>query len=111
MNQKTVKVAGQVSVIIFIIGLLVISPPLRFALFVIASLCAAVPAIFTSGKWRIAGIVIGIAALALALIEFPDARSHIEQYRQRPKPQTATGFLRGAACIHETGKDRRCIKG
>lgn len=94
MNPKTVKTAGQVSGIVFIIGLLVMSPPLRLSLFVLAALCAVVPAIFASGKWRMAGIAIGIAALLLAVIEFPDASSHMQQYRQRAKPHATTGLIR-----------------
>lgn len=94
MNQKTVKTAGQVSVIVFIIGLLAMSPPLRLALFVLAALCAAVPSVFAAGKWRIACIAIGIIAIVLATIEFPDANAHMQRYRQRAKPSAVpTGYL------------------
>lgn len=89
MNQKTVKTAGQFSVIVLILGLLVMSPPFRFSLFVLAAFCAAIPSVFTSGKWRGAGIVIVIAALALAAVEYPAASSHMQHYRQRAKPKPA----------------------
>jgi hypothetical protein len=93
MNQKTVKTAGQISVIVFVIGLLVMSPPLRLALFVLATLCAVVPSVFAVGRWRIAGIAIGIAALVLAFVEYPDASAHMQQYRHRAKPQGAPTSL------------------
>ena len=93
MNPKTVKTAGQAAVILVIIGLLAASPPLRFGLFALAAFCAVFPAVFASGKWHIAGAAIGIAALVLAAVEFPEASSHMQKYRQRAKPQAAAVYL------------------
>lgn len=93
MNQKTVKTAGQVSVIVLIIALMLMSPPLRLGLFILAALCAAVCAVFAVGKWRIAGIVLVLAALALAVAEYPAATSDMQDYRQRAKPKAAPTSL------------------
>lgn len=105
MNPKTVKTAGQAAVILLVIGLLAASPPLRFGLFALAAFCAFFPAVFTAGKWRIAGVAIGIVALVLAAVEFPEASAHMQKYRQRAKPQAAVTRLvqkQPSACVATT---------
>ena len=86
MNQRTVRTAGQASVILFIVGLLVMAPPLRFALFMIAAFCAIFPAVFSSMKWRIIGVMIVIIALIFSFLEWPDAKRHMKNYRERSGP-------------------------
>jgi len=98
MNQKTVKTAGQVSIIVLVIGLMLMSPPLRLGLFILAVLCAAVPAVFAVGKWRIAGIILVLAALAFAIAEYPAATSDMQNYHQRAKPKAAPASLIPRPC-------------
>jgi hypothetical protein len=59
------------------------SPPLRFSLFVFAAMSAAFPAVFGSMKWRIAGGVIIIAVVIFAIGEWPSASDHMRHYRER----------------------------
>jgi hypothetical protein len=83
LKQATVRTAGQASLILFVIGLLIMSPPLRFSLFALAALCAFLPAVRGPVKWRITGIIIVIVAVIFAFNEWPAASGHMKHYRER----------------------------
>jgi hypothetical protein len=85
VNPKTVRTLGQLSIILLVIAVLVMSPPLRLLFFVLAGLCALATALFSSGKWRVVGVLMIILTFAMAADEFPDASKHMQDYLDRGK--------------------------
>ncbi|MFC1678919.1 hypothetical protein ACFL2T_01770 [Elusimicrobiota bacterium] len=90
MNPKSTSSLVWLSMILLLIGAMAMNPGLRFILFVLAAISAAIPAILARSRWRIAGFVTLVVAVVLAGISYPAFDRHMKQYRERAKRQVAS---------------------
>ena len=67
------------------IGLLMMSPAGSFAVFVLAALFGAAPALFGTKKIRIAAIILLLAAIILAASQYPEFQNERDAVRKRSK--------------------------
>lgn len=67
-------------------GMLVMSPSAAFIGYGLATLLAAVPAIFGTGKFRIVAAVLLLCSAGLAVRQYPAFQKEQEQIRLRARP-------------------------
>jgi hypothetical protein len=73
------------ALILLILGLLMMSPAGSFAVFILAALFAAAPALFGTKKIRLAAIVLLIAAIILAASQYPGFKNERHSMEKRAK--------------------------
>lgn len=82
MNPKSASALVWFSALLILIGFVALDPGLRFVLFVLAAVCAAIPAVIGRERPRIIGVVALIAAALLAADAYPTSSSRLEAYVQ-----------------------------
>ena len=95
MNQKSAKTFVWASVISLLLGMVVMSPAAGFFLYALAALAALIPAIFSSGRLRIAGAVILTVSLALLAVTYPKYDAEMTSYKQRAQQKSSGGAKPG----------------
>ncbi|MDP3259792.1 MAG: hypothetical protein AAB273_02185 [Nitrospirota bacterium] len=85
MKKESANALAWFAAILLLAGWLVMSPSGAFALFVLAALFAAVPAIFGQKKTRIVAAVLLLVSILFAASKYPEFRSEQEQFRSRAK--------------------------
>ena len=83
MNPKSAKTFVWASVVSLLLGMVVMSPVGGFFLYALAALAALIPAIFSSGRLRVAGAVIVAVSLALLAVTYPKYAAEMTSYQQR----------------------------
>lgn len=83
MNSKTAKTFVWASVISLLLGTVVMSPVGGFFLYALAALAALIPAVFSSGRLRIAGAVMAAVSLVLLAVTYPKYETEMTKYKQR----------------------------
>ncbi|MCL4457361.1 MAG: hypothetical protein M1406_08195 [Nitrospirae bacterium] len=83
MNPKSAKTFVWAAVISILLGMVVMSPAGSLSLYSIAALFAAIPAIFSTKRTRIAAIVILAVSLVLLAVTYPKFDAEITKYRER----------------------------
>jgi len=83
MNPKTPKALAQFSLILVVVGIIVGDPLAGFFFFSLAGILTALALAFGSTKVRVIALVVLVTIIALAVWKYPDARRHLDQYRER----------------------------
>jgi membrane protein implicated in regulation of membrane protease activity len=79
MKNSTASALTWFAAILLGLGLLMMSPSGSFLVFILAALFAAAPATFGTKKMRIAAIILLIASIILAVIQYAEFKN--EHYR------------------------------
>ena len=85
MKKESANALALFAAILLLAGWLVMSPSGAFALFVLAALFAAFPAIFSQKKTRIVAAVLLLVSILFAVSKYPEFRSEQERFRSRAK--------------------------
>ncbi|MDP2277285.1 MAG: hypothetical protein Q8K51_03585 [Nitrospirota bacterium] len=85
MKKESSNALAWFAAILLFVGLLIMSPSGAFALFVLAALFAAFPAIFGSKKTRIVAAVLLLVSILLAVSRYPEFRSEQDRFSSRAK--------------------------
>lgn len=83
MQPASARALTSMAALIFLAGLMVMSPSAAFLAFCLAAILSAIPAIFGTGKTRIIAAVLLLGSIGLAARIYPEFRSEQEKYRQR----------------------------
>jgi membrane protein implicated in regulation of membrane protease activity len=83
MNPKTPKALAQFSVILVVVGIVVGDPLAGFFFFTLAGVVAALSLAFGPTKVRLIALLLLAMIIALAVWKYPDARKHLDRYRER----------------------------
>ncbi|OGR99805.1 MAG: hypothetical protein A2V88_14805 [Elusimicrobia bacterium RBG_16_66_12] len=87
MNPKSASALVWFSAVMILIGFVALDPGLRFVLFVLAAVSAAMPALAGRERSRIAGMVALVASCLLAADGYPAFASRLKAYRARAGDQ------------------------
>ena len=85
MKKESANALALFAAILLLAGWLVMSPSGAFALFVLAALFAAFPAIFSQKKTRIIAAVLLLVSILFAVSKYPEFRNEQERFRSRAK--------------------------
>ena len=85
MKKESANALALFAAILLLAGWLVMSPSGAFALFVLAALFAAFPAIFSQKKTRIVAAVLLLVSILFAVSKYPEFRSEQDRFRSRAK--------------------------
>ncbi|MDP1758465.1 MAG: hypothetical protein Q8K77_01540 [Thermodesulfovibrionales bacterium] len=85
MKKESSNALAWFAAILLFVGLLIMSPSGAFALFVLAALFAAFPAIFSQKKTRIIAAVLLLVSILLAVSRYPEFRSEQDRFSSRAK--------------------------
>lgn len=89
MKPKTPRAFVEFAVILVVVGLIIMDPLAGFSIMVLAGIFAALALAFGS-KWvRLVALILLAIILALAVSKFPDARLHLQHYREHAPKQPA----------------------
>lgn len=91
MNPKSAKALTGAAVICLILGMLIISPAGSLFLYAMAALCAAIPTVFGDRGARVAGAVVLVVSLLLAVVTYPRYGADMTRYRERAKTKSPAG--------------------
>ena len=90
MNPKTSKALAQFSVILMVVGIVVGDPLAGFFFFTLAGILTALSLAFGTTRVRLVALIwpkghlrLLAMIIALALWKYPDARKHLDRYRER----------------------------
>jgi hypothetical protein len=95
MNPKTPRTLVQFSAILVVLGIAVMDPLAGLSLMVLAGILSIISIIFGSRNVRITGIIVLAIVISFAIWKFPEARQHLQRYRDR-----APAIGKGAASLH-----------
>jgi hypothetical protein len=90
MNPKTPRALVQFSVILVVVGLVIMDPLAGFSFLVLAGVFTVVALAFGTKGLRLVALILLAIIIALAVWKFPDARLHLERYRERAHKQPTT---------------------
>ncbi|HPK53573.1 MAG TPA: hypothetical protein PK114_03875 [Smithellaceae bacterium] len=85
INDSSAKTLNWVTAILLVIGLMMMSPMGSFAVFVLAAVVAAMPAVFSAGKIRIIAVILLALTVLLAAGKYPDFQLEYKHYRNMAK--------------------------
>lgn len=85
MKKESADALAWFAAVLLFVGLLIMSPSGAFALFALAALFAAFPAIFGSKKTRIVAAILLLISVLLAVSRYPEFRSEQDRFRSRAK--------------------------
>ncbi len=85
INDSSAKTLNWVTAILLVIGLMMMSPMGSFAVFVLAAVVAAMPAVFSAGKIRIIAVILLTLTVLLAAGKYPDFQMEYRLYRSMAK--------------------------
>lgn len=83
INPKTTKTFVWAASIIFLLGMMIMSPTGSFFLYSVAALFAVIPTIFGAKKTRIVAVVILAVSIALLVATYPKFSAEMTKYRER----------------------------
>jgi di/tricarboxylate transporter len=89
MKPKTPRALAEFAVILVIVGLIITDPLAGFSILVLAGIITALALAFGSKIMRLAALILLVIILALAIWKFPDARLHLQRYREHAPKQPA----------------------
>ncbi len=104
MKPGSARALTWFAAILIITGGMIISPSGAFFLFLVAALFVVFPAIFGSGRIRVAAAVLLLASICLAVSIYPDFKSEQKRYRKHIKKSALGALNRGA------GKYGACLR-
>ena len=81
MNPESASTLVWLAVILIFLGFAGLNPALSFGLFILAAISSAAPALLSRKRVRSAGIIVFLAAVALAVNSYPAYKQHMEQYK------------------------------
>jgi len=87
MNKKSISTLVWSSAILLVIGVVSLNPALSFGLSALSVVAAAIAAVLSRNQLRILSIVIMVVAIANAVVAFPEAKKHLENYRKHTASQ------------------------
>ena len=90
MKPKTPRAFVEFSAILAVVGLIIMDPLADLLLLVFAGVFAALALAFGSKRVRLVAFILLIIIIALAIWKFPDARLHLQRYRERAHKQPTT---------------------
>ncbi|MCL5669403.1 MAG: hypothetical protein M1392_05415 [Gammaproteobacteria bacterium] len=85
MKKESASALAWFAAVLLLAGWLVMSPSGAFAIFVLAALFAAVPAIFGSKKTRIIAAILFLVSILFAAIKYPEFKSEQDRFSSRAK--------------------------
>lgn len=85
MKKESASALAWFAAILLFAGWLVMSPSGAFAIFVLAALFAAVPAIFGSKKTRVVAAILLLVSILFAAIKHPEFKSEQDRFSSRAK--------------------------
>ena len=85
MKNRSASALTWFAAILLCVGLLMMSPAGSFAVFILAALFAAAPAISGIKKIRIAAIILLLASIILAASQYPEFQNERERISKRTK--------------------------
>jgi hypothetical protein len=91
MNPKTPRALAQFAAILVVVGIVIMDPLAGLSILVLAGILAAIAFAFGSQRVRIFAILwpkshlrrLLLIITAFSIWKYPDARSHLERYRDR----------------------------
>ena len=83
MKPKSANALAGTAGLLIVLALLILSPTGGFALLVLAAGCAAIPAIFATGRPRLLSVALLAASVALAAGFYPAFKRDREAYLNR----------------------------
>jgi membrane protein implicated in regulation of membrane protease activity len=89
MKPKTPRALAEFAVILVVVGLIITDPLAGFSLLVLAGVFTAFALAFGSKIMRLVALLLLLIILALAIWKFPDARLHLQRYREHAPKQPA----------------------
>lgn len=89
MNHESAKALTWTAGGLLALAFVIMSPAGAFALLVLASVCAAIPALFASKSPRVVALVLLLASLALAIQYYQLFERDREAYATRMKSRAA----------------------
>jgi membrane protein implicated in regulation of membrane protease activity len=103
MKPVSARALTWLAAILIIIGGMILSPSGAFFLFLVAALVVVAPAIFGTGRIRVAATVLLLVSICLAVNIYPDFKSDQERYRNHMKKSALGTYHRGTekygACL------------
>jgi hypothetical protein len=97
MNPKTPRTLVQFSAILVVLGIVVMDPLAGLALMVLAGILSVISIIFGSRNVRIIAIILLAIVISFAVWKFPEARQHLQRYRDR-----APAIEKGVSSLNTT---------
>jgi hypothetical protein len=90
MSPKTPRALVQFSAILVVVGLIVMDPLADLLFLVFAGVFAALALAFGSKRVRLVALILLAIICSLAVWKYPDARLHLQRYRERAHRQSTT---------------------
>lgn len=89
MNPHSAKALAWLTAILILLALVILSPGGAFALLGAAALCAAIPAVFATGRLRLISLALLLVSVALMASFYPAYKREREAYgrRVRARPE------------------------
>ena len=81
MKPESAKTLVWLAIILIFLGFVGLNPALSLVLFILAAISSAVPALLARKRLRIAGILVCLASVALAVNAYPAYKQHMDQYK------------------------------
>ena len=106
MNPKTPRTLVQFSAILVVLGIAVMDPLAGLALMVLAGILSIISIIFGTKKVRVIAIFLLAIVIAFAIWKFPEARQHLQRYRDR-----APAIEKGATSLHISSSTTKYLNG
>jgi hypothetical protein len=95
MNPQTPRTVVQFSAILVVLGIAVMDPLAGVLLMVLAGILSIISIVFGTRNVRIIAIIILAIVISFAIWKSPEARQHLQRYRER-----APAIEKGAASLH-----------
>jgi hypothetical protein len=83
MNPKTPRTLVQFSAILVVLGIAVMDPLAGLALMVLAGILSIISITFGTKKVRVIAIILLAIVISFAIWKLPEARQHLQRYRDR----------------------------
>ena len=101
MNPKTPRTLVQFSAFLVVLGIAVMDPLAGLALMLLAGILSIISIIFGTTKVRVIAIIVLAIVISFAIWKFPEARQHLQRYRDRAPAmeKEATSILIASSTI------------
>jgi membrane protein implicated in regulation of membrane protease activity len=83
MNPKTPRALVQFAAILAVVGIVIMDPLAGLSILVLAGILAVIALAFGSRRVRLVALLILLIIAAFSVWKYPDARRHLERYRNR----------------------------
>jgi membrane protein implicated in regulation of membrane protease activity len=90
MNPKTPRALVEFSAILLVVGLIIMDPLADLLFLVLSGILTAIALAFGSKRVRLIALILLAIIFSLAVWKYPDARLHLQRYRERAHKQQTT---------------------